>query len=90
VPEYAAQPGTVVMGASRPPPQSRKAQISPVPGTYQIRLAPPYATVWEDVHPERSVLARATADTERTVRREVIEGIFSKYATMNWCEVVLY
>lgn len=33
VPTYAAQPGTVVLGGARPPPQSRGAQISPVPGT---------------------------------------------------------
>lgn len=33
VPSYAAQPGTVVLGGALPPPQSRNAQISPVPGT---------------------------------------------------------
>lgn len=33
VPEYAGQPGTVVFGGARPPPQSRNLQISPVPGT---------------------------------------------------------
>lgn len=33
VPVYPAQPGTVVFGGARPPPQSRKLQISPVPGT---------------------------------------------------------
>jgi hypothetical protein len=33
VPEYSGQPGTVVAGGPLPPPQSRKEQISPVPGT---------------------------------------------------------
>jgi hypothetical protein len=41
VPSYCAQPGTVVLGGARPPPQSRNEQISPESGTYQIRLAPP-------------------------------------------------
>lgn len=39
VPEYAAQPGTVVLGGARPPPQSRNSHSSPLPGTYQIRVA---------------------------------------------------
>lgn len=51
VPEYKGQPGTVVMGGAIPPPQSRNEQISPVPGTYQSTLAPPYATTSELVHP---------------------------------------
>jgi len=33
VPAYCGQPGTVVLGGARPPPQSRKSQSSPVPGT---------------------------------------------------------
>jgi hypothetical protein len=33
VPTYPSQPGTVVFGGARPPPQSRNEQISPVPGT---------------------------------------------------------
>jgi hypothetical protein len=41
VPEYSGQPGTVVIGGAIPPPQSRKEQISPVPGTYHSTLAPP-------------------------------------------------
>jgi hypothetical protein len=36
VPLYPAHPGWVVLGGARPPPQSRKEQISPVPGTYQM------------------------------------------------------
>ncbi len=56
------------MGAPAPPPQSRKEQISPVPGTYQIRLTPPWTTVSLDVQPERSVFARARARGKR-VRR---------------------
>lgn len=41
VPLYAAQPGTVVFGGARPPPQSMKSQISPVPGTYHRTEASP-------------------------------------------------
>jgi hypothetical protein len=41
VPVYPAQPGRVVAGGARPPPQSRKAQISPVSWMYQIRV--PYS-----------------------------------------------
>ncbi|KAI1734214.1 hypothetical protein F4680DRAFT_454207 [Xylaria scruposa] len=59
VSEEPSQPGTVVFGGARPPPQSRSSQISPVSGTYQIRLAPPYATVCEDTQPPMSVLAAA-------------------------------
>jgi hypothetical protein len=58
----------VVFGGARPPPQSRKSQSSPVPGTYQMRDAPPYATVAEDVQPERSVLAVARAARARRKR----------------------
>lgn len=49
----------MVLGGARPPPQSRKAQTSPVSGTYQMRLAPPYATVSDEMQPDRSVLAAA-------------------------------
>jgi len=34
-----------------------KAQISQVSGTYQIKLAPPNATVCDETHPARSVFA---------------------------------
>jgi hypothetical protein len=57
VPEYSGQPGTVVLTGALPPPQSRKSQISPLPGTYQRTLAPPYAITLEVVQPVRSVLA---------------------------------
>lgn len=33
VPAYCGHPGTVVLGGARPPPQSRRLQSSPVPGT---------------------------------------------------------
>jgi hypothetical protein len=39
VPSYAGHPGTVVLGGARPPPQSRRSQISPESGTYQILVA---------------------------------------------------
>lgn len=39
VPVYSGQPGTVDLGGARPPPQSRNAHTSPVPGTYHRRLA---------------------------------------------------
>lgn len=72
VPAYCGQPGTVVLGGARPPPQSRKSQSSPVPGTYQISEGPAV----EDVQPERSV--RAVVRVKRVeIRREVMmEGIF--------------
>lgn len=36
VPVYPPHPGFVVLGGALPPPQSRKEQISPVSGTYQM------------------------------------------------------
>lgn len=73
MPEYATHPGTVVLGGARPPPQSRNSQISPVSGTYQIKLAPPYATVADETQPAKSVLAamgaaKSAAATARAVR----------------------
>lgn len=54
-------------------PQSRNSQISPVSGTYQIKLAPPYATVADETQPAKSVLAamgaaKSAAATARAVR----------------------
>jgi len=40
-------------------------------------LAPPNATVWEEVQPERSVFARAATERERIVRRELVDGILN-------------
>jgi len=48
------------MGGAVPPPQSRKAQTSPVPGTYQATLAPAGEETSVDVQPVRSVRARAS------------------------------
>lgn len=60
VPSYPAQPGTVVFGGARPPPQSMKEQISPVPGTYQMRLAANCSKMTcVETQPLRSVLASA-------------------------------
>lgn len=59
----------MVLGGARPPPQSRNEQISPLPGSYQIRDAPPYTTVSDDTQPSRSVLARAVGRRQRAVRR---------------------
>lgn len=72
VPVYKGQPGWSYLGGARPPPQSGKLQISPVPGTYQIMLASLYwLTVADEVQPLRSVRATAMpARTERT--REVL------------------
>jgi hypothetical protein len=49
------------MGGAIPPPQSMKEHISPVPGTYQSALAPPYAIRSLLVQPEKSVFAVASA-----------------------------
>jgi len=38
VPLYKGQPGTLVLGGARPPPQSRGSQISPVLGSYQCTM----------------------------------------------------
>lgn len=59
MPEYAAQPGTVVLGGARPPPQSRKSQSSPVSGTYHAIEAPAGEETSVEVQPTRSVRARA-------------------------------
>lgn len=59
VPLYCGQPGTSVLGGAVPPPQSRKSQSSPVPGTYQARLAPAGEETSVEVQPVRSVRARA-------------------------------
>lgn len=72
VPEYSGQPGTVVMGGAIPPPQSRNEHISPVPGTYQSTLAPPYAMTSLLVQPERSVFAVAKAAKPMSMRQERI------------------
>ena len=67
MPEYAAQPGTVVLGGARPPPQSRNSQVSPVSGTYQMRDVPAGEIAVEETQPERSV--RAKDSPERTAKR---------------------
>ncbi|KAL3428395.1 hypothetical protein PVAG01_01904 [Phlyctema vagabunda] len=61
VPAYCGQPGTVVLGGARPPPQSRGSQTSPLEGTYQITLAPAGELTSDVVHPVRSVFADASA-----------------------------
>jgi len=61
VPLYSGHPGTSVFGGAVPPPQSRKSQSSPVPGTYQARLAPAGEETSVEVQPVRSVRAKASA-----------------------------
>lgn len=51
----------MVLGGARPPPQSRKEQISPFVGSQYTIEAPPKAMVWEEVQPSRSVFASAVA-----------------------------
>lgn len=72
MPEYAAQPGTVVLGGALPPPQSRNSQSSPVPGTYHAMLAPAGEETSVDVQPERSVLAKAMEAREAARRMLVV------------------
>jgi len=67
VPAYRLQPGTVVLGGARPPPQSRISQSSPVSGTYQMSLGPEM----EEVQPARLVRARARGRRGRRVVRVV-------------------
>lgn len=68
VPEYCGHPGTVVLGGAVPPPQSRKSQSSPVPGTYQARDAPAGEETSVEVQPTRSVRARANEAKEAATR----------------------
>lgn len=51
----------MVIGGAVPPPQSRKEQISPVPGTYQATEAPAGEDSSVLVQPVRSVLAETEA-----------------------------
>lgn len=67
----------MVFGGARPPPQSRKSQSSPVPGTYQIREGPAV----DEVQPERSV--RAVASVRRERRRVVVEVSILRVEV--WC-----
>jgi hypothetical protein len=71
VPTYPAQPGTVVLGGARPPPQSSISQTSPVPGTYQATEAPAGEDTSVLVQPSRSVRARAKVVKARRVEMEV-------------------
>ena len=75
VPLYRGQPGTSVLGGARPPPQSRGAQISPVPGTYQAMDAPAGEETSVEVQPLRSVLARARVDRAAGRRKKVRDGM---------------
>lgn len=72
VPEYSGQPGTVVLTGALPPPQSRKSQISPLPGTYQSMLAPPLAITFEVAQPVRSGLA---AERQAKAKSKIVEYI---------------
>jgi hypothetical protein len=73
VPSYKGQPGTVVLGGARPPPQSRSSQISAVSASYQITSGVGSETLVE-VQPPRSVLAVAVTARRRrpptAVRRD--------------------
>lgn len=71
VPLYNGQPGTSVFGGAIPPPQSRKSHSSPVPGTYQARLAPAGEETSVLVQPLRSVLARTKGRREAEARIRV-------------------
>jgi len=65
-------------------------QISPVPGTYQARLAPAGDDTSVDVHPVRSVLARAKEARKagrRTTESECILTVlvcFVKCSDVRW------
>lgn len=72
MPVYNGQPGTEDLGGALPPPQSKKAQISPVPGTYQAREAPAGEETSVDVQPVRSV--RAVVGRNSTRRERKVEG----------------
>jgi hypothetical protein len=74
VPEYAAQPGTVVLGGARPPPQSSISQSSPVPGTYQAYDAPAGEETSVRVQPSRSVRARARVAKVAAARTVLVEA----------------
>lgn len=76
MPEYCGQPGTVVLGGARPPPQSRNSQSSPVPGTYQAMEAPAGEETSVEVQPVRSVLARAREAREAVRRAAERRDIF--------------
>lgn len=78
VPEYRGQPGTLVLGGARPPPQSRKSQSSPVPGTYQAMEAPAGEETSVEVQPVKSVRASATETTAAEARRVVRRSIVSR------------
>ena len=75
VPLYKAHPGTSVLGGAIPPPQSRKSQSSPEPGTYQAMLAPAGEETSVDVQPVRSVRAKARVATTAGSRKAVLEII---------------
>ena len=81
VPLYKAHPGTSVLGGAIPPPQSRKSQSSPEPGTYQAMLAPAGEETSVDVQPVRSVRAKArparAAESRKVVVVEVIVAVVS-------------
>ena len=70
MPVYCGQPGTEYFGGARPPPQSRKSQSSPVPGTYQAMDAPAGDETSVEVQPVRSVLARATEAKDAAMKTE--------------------
>lgn len=73
MPEYAGQPGTVVLGGALPPPQSSGSQSSPVPGTYQATEAPAGEDMSVVVQPTRSVRARAAVANAAVARMVLVE-----------------
>ena len=76
----------MVLGGARPPPQSRKEQISPLVGSQKIMEAPPKAMVSEEVQPSKLVFAAARA--AREVRARMVERILmvvdGKVDGMKW------
>jgi len=83
------------LGGAIPPPQSRKAHISPESGTYQIRLAPPFTTVEDETQPARSVFAaaclvkrRRRVAVERAARVNILLFGFALISLFVYCRTV--
>lgn len=67
----------MVFGGAVPPPQSRKSQSSPVPGTYQATLAPAGEDTSVEVQPVRSVRARARVARAAGKRKKLAENMLT-------------
>ena len=75
----------MVLGGALPPPQSRKSQSSPVPGTYQATLAPAGEETSVEVQPVRSVRAKASEARDAGTRSRDRRDMIGLVLVVSWC-----